>query len=328
MQNSVALTVGEPAGVGPELALAAWPLVKDRQPYFLIGDRRALKRKTGDPEIVEISSPREACHAMATGLPLLHLPFPFPVRPGQPDDRNAESIIRAIGMAAEMALKREAISVCTNPVGKVAFQCAEGGRFSGHTDFLAHLCGAPRAVMMLATPCLKAIPVTVHVPLSEVPGLLTEELIGDTIEVCHDALANDFGVAAPRIAVSGLNPHAGEGGMLGTEDGAVIAPAIRRANAKGILVSGPFAADTLFREGARESYDAAICMYHDQALIPAKTLDFHRCVNITLGLPIVRTSPAHGTATDIAGRGLARPDSLAEALIRAGELGRARASAA
>jgi len=249
---------------------------------------------------------------------------PFPL--GRLDPASAPAVLESIERAVSLTRQGRAAAVVTNPVHKANLYAA-GFAFPGHTEYLAHLAGVRRVVMMLASPELRVVPVTVHVPLRRVPELLTGELIEATALVVEEALRRDFGIARPRLAVAGLNPHAGEGGTLGEEDGRVIAPAVARLRERGLDVRGPLPADTMFHAEARRGYDAALCMYHDQALIPLKALDFDRGVNVTLGLPFVRTSPDHGTALDIAGRGVARPDSLVAAIATAAELSGRRAAA-
>ncbi len=328
MSQAVALTCGEPSGVGIEIAQAAWHWVRRDQPYFVIADSRHFRPREGGPEIVRISRPDDAPRAMAEGLPVLHFDFPSPAEPGVIDPSNARATIAAIELAATLALKGEAAAVCTNPISKKALAEGAGFSFPGHTEFLAHLCGVEQSAMMLACPGLRVVPATTHLPLASVPRILSGNRIDYCVRTCADALRTDFGVRQPRIAVAGLNPHAGEGGTMGGEERAVIAPAIERLRDDGLSVSGPHPADSMFHESARSEYDAAICMYHDQALIPLKTLDFFGAINVTLGLPIIRVSPAHGTAMDLAGRGIARPDSLANALLAAGRFARARRAAA
>jgi 4-hydroxythreonine-4-phosphate dehydrogenase len=225
-----------------------------------------------------------------------------------------------IARSVALVQRGAALAICTAPIHKKALKDGAGFAFPGHTEFLAHLAGVDRVVMMLACPGLRVVPVTIHIPLAEVPGALTATLLEDTIRITHAALIRDFGIAAPRLAVAGLNPHAGEGGAMGPEDGAVIAPVVARLNAEGLTIRGPLSADTMFHVAARAGYDTAICMYHDQALIPIKTIDFAGGVNVTLGLPFVRTSPDHGTAYDIAGRGIADPTSLIAALRMARDM--------
>jgi 4-hydroxythreonine-4-phosphate dehydrogenase len=235
-------------------------------------------------------------------------------RPGQPDGATAQGVIDVIARAVEMCREGTASSICTAPIHKKVLQDGAGFAYPGHTEYLAALGGRETVVMMLACDALKVVPTTIHIPLSEVPAALTAPLLAETIRITADALAHDFGIAAPRLAIAGLNPHAGEGGAMGREELDMIAPLLEQLRAEGLDLIGPLSADTMFHPAARAGYDAAICMYHDQALIPIKTLDFAKGVNVTLGLPFVRTSPDHGTAFDIAGSGQADPSSLVEAL--------------
>ncbi len=321
--NSVALTSGDPAGVGLELALAAWPFLARQQTYFLIADREHLPRESTTP-VIEILCPEEASQVFAQGLPLLHFDFPAPSVPGELEVHNSLAALRAVDMAVKLAREERVTAVCTNPLNKGAVSKGLGAKFLGHTQYLADLCSTPRPVMMLVSPHVRVVPVTTHVPLSRVPSILTSDLIRETAIVCNEALRRDFAIQDPRLAVAGLNPHSGEDGTIGLEEKTVILPAIEELRNTGIKATGPHPADTMFHEAAREKYDLAICMYHDQALIPAKTLAFHLAVNVTLGLPIVRTSPDHGTALDIAGKSVSKPSSLIAAITLAGKLGSSR----
>ena len=314
MRLPVALTSGDPAGVGLELTPKAWKILRDTLPFFVIADRGHLASVTGDGPIVELKRPEDAIHACAEGLPFIHHEFPEPASPGKPCLANAGATVDVLRMAAEMALRRQVSAICTNPVSKHVLW--EGARFPypGQTEFLSTLCGGEEGVMMLASPLLKVVPVTVHVPLKSVATQLTPERIKHVARVCHESLKIDFAVESPRIAFSGLNPHAGESGRMGDEEIRIIAPALTELRGEGIRLSGPHAADSMFRRDALPSYDAAICMYHDQALIPLKALSFHDGTNVTLGLRIVRTSPDHGTAFDIAGKKVASADSLVASL--------------
>jgi len=314
----LALTMGEPAGIGGELALMAWMARRRGGPPFVAVDSPArladLARRIGfDCPIREVAGPEEGAAAFGRHLPVIPLSVGVAADPGKPDPRNAAAVIESIERCVAFASSGRAAGIVTNPIAKSTLYGA-GFRFPGHTEFLASLAGVPRTVMMLACPGLRVVPVTVHVPLSSVPGLLTADLIVETAVIVDASLRRDFGVAAPRLAVAGLNPHAGEGGALGTEDRDVVAPAVERLRARGIDAIGPLPADTMFHARARDRYDAAVCMYHDQALIPLKTIGFDDGVNVTLGLPFVRTSPDHGTAFDLAGTGRARPDSLLAAM--------------
>ena len=262
----------------------------------------------------EVALPLAARHVPPDHLPVLRHDFPALTIPGQADPRNAAGVLEVIARAVRLVATGEAAAICTAPIHKKALKDGAGFRFPGHTEYLAHLAGDCDVVMMLACPTLRVVPVTIHIPLSDVPAALTADLLERTLRITRAALVRDFGIAAPRIAVAGLNPHAGEGGVMGHEDARLIAPVVARLAAEGLAVWGPLSADTMFHAKARAGYDAAVCMYHDQALIPIKTIDFAGGVNVTLGLPFVRTSPDHGTAFDIAGRGVADPTSLIAAL--------------
>ncbi|MEO5619400.1 MAG: 4-hydroxythreonine-4-phosphate dehydrogenase PdxA [Cypionkella sp.] len=320
-QLPIALTCGEPAGVGPEVAVAARLALGREVPFFWIGDPRHLPAGT---EIAEIAEPREALSVAASVLPVLSHRFASLAQLGQPTPENARGVIEVIERAVALVQAGAASAVCTAPLHKKALKDGAGFAFPGHTEFLAHLAGVDRVVMLLASPLLRVVPVTIHVALSEVPQLLTEALLEDTLRITARGLQQDFGIVAPRIAVAGLNPHAGEGGSMGGEEIALISPVLERLRREGLTILGPMSADTMFHARARAGYDVAVCMYHDQALIPIKTLDFDGGVNVTLGLPFVRTSPDHGTAFDIAGKGIARPDSLIAALRLAAEMAAAR----
>ncbi len=320
----IALTCGEPAGIGPEIAAKAWRTLGATLPFFFLGDRRHLP--AGVP-VEEIAHPAEAMHVAGHALPVLPHAFPAPAEPGRPHPENAGEVVRVIARAVELAMRGEVAALCTLPISKAALMGGAGFAHPGHTEYLAALAGARLAVMMLACEALRVVPATVHVPLRAVPDLLTPALLFDTIRITHAALVRDFGIEAPRIAVAGLNPHAGEDGKLGREEIEVVGPVVEALRAEGMAVLGPLSADTMFHPAARSSYDAAVMMFHDQALIPIKTIDFAGGVNTTLGLPFVRTSPDHGTAFDIAGRGRADPSSLVAALRLARQMARARAAA-
>jgi 4-hydroxythreonine-4-phosphate dehydrogenase len=309
--------MGDPAGIGGEIAAAAWRGGGLTRPFFLIGCPAWLAGRVPGLPVAEIAAPAEAPGVWPRALPVLPEPLAAPAPPGAPDPRNAPAVIAAIGRGAELVRADEAAALVTNPINKHALIEGAGFAFPGHTEYLAALDGAPRAVMMLAGPSLRVVPVTVHIPLAAVPGALTAALLLESARITDAALRRDFGLARPRLALAGLNPHAGEEGEMGREEIETIAPAIGRLSAEGLSITGPHPADTLFHAAAREGYDAALCMYHDQALIPVKTLDFDAAVNVTLGLSFVRTSPDHGTAYDIAGTGRARPDSLRAALALA-----------
>lgn len=297
--------MGEPAGIGPEVAQAAFEHFSGRigdHPLRLVGDAGIFARHQN---ALIATSARAAA------------------KPGKPDHANGAAVIEAIQIAVKACLAGEAAAVVTAPINKAVLQGAGFG-FPGHTEFLAHLTGAPRAVMMLASDKLRVVPLTIHMPVAQVPKAIDKLSVFATAEIVLTALRRDFGILLPRLAVAGLNPHAGEDGVMGDEDLTVIAPAVAALKARGFAVTGPLSADTLFHEEARKTYDAALCMYHDQALIPIKTLSFWDGVNVTLGLPIVRTSPDHGTAFDIAGTGKADARSMIAAVKMAADMADAR----
>lgn len=316
----LALTMGDPAGIGAEIAMAAWASGALPRPFFLVDDPARLAAWPGARPLAEIQAPEEASSAWAEGLPVLPCPLAVPAVPGRPDPANAPAVIASIDRAVALAREGRAAAVVTNPIAKKVLYDGADFPYPGHTEYLAALGGVARSVMMLAGPALRIVPVTIHIPLADVPAALTGSLIEETARITHAALVRDFGLPSPRIAVAGLNPHAGEGGAMGREEIEVIAPAIDRLRGEGLNIAGPLPADTMFHAAARARYDVALTMYHDQGLIPLKALDFDRGVNVTLGLPFLRTSPDHGTAFDIAGQGLARPDSLIAALCLAAEL--------
>jgi len=317
----IALTSGDPSGIGPEISLKARAALGARLPFFWIGDPAHLP---DGAEHHEIHDPSEALYVSAGALPVLRHAFPAPAAPGAPAPQNAAAVISGIARAVELVQDGRASAICTNPINKQTLREDAGFPHPGHTEYLAALAGVDRVVMMLACDALKVVPVTIHIALSQVPGALTPAMLEETIRITHAAMIRDFGITAPRIAVAGLNPHAGEGGLMGREEIEMIAPLIARLRGEGIDLSGPHPPDTLFHAAARARYDVALAMYHDAALIPIKTLDFAGGVNVTLGLPFIRTSPDHGTAFDIAGRGIADPSSLIEALRLADRMARAR----
>ena len=326
--------MGEPAGVGVETVLKAWLKyeLQNLPPFFLIGDpshaEEMARAVHGRPAVVLIDRPEQAQDAIASGLPVLPLALPRPVRPGHPDADNAPQVIKAIDMAVDLALSGAVSAIVTAPINKAALYRI-GFEHPGHTEYLAHLCGiAGEPVMLLSSPGLRAVPVTIHCSLRDALGILDSELIVRQSVTTAAALASDFGLPNAHLAIAGLNPHAGESGDLGREDIEIVAPAIERLRQSGLNVSGPHAPDSMFHAKMRETYDVAICMYHDQALIPVKTLGFEIGINITLGLPIVRTSPDHGTALPLAGTGRADPASMISAIGTAGNLAHRRAVAA
>jgi 4-hydroxythreonine-4-phosphate dehydrogenase len=320
----VAVSMGEPAGIGPECLLKAWAARKQQglQPFFIIGDPAALaaeaKRIDMHLPIREISKPSEALGSFAKALPVYPLPLHVPTTPGAPDPVNAPAVIESIRLGAEFA-KNEAAALVTLPIHKSVLYHS-GFNFPGHTEFLGEICGGVETVMMLEVQGLRVVLTTVHISLKEAVALITTPRIVSRALITANALKQSFGLENPRIAIAGLNPHAGEEGAMGLEEIEIIQPAIDQLKAKGVNASGPHSADTLFHAGMRVKYDCAHCHYHDQGLIPIKTLDFYGGVNITLGLPIIRTSPDHGTALNIAGQNKANALSTIVALSRASQL--------
>ncbi len=327
----LALTMGDPAGIGGELTLRAWLSLRNSGQRFVAlddPDRLAALARTLslDVPISIVASPDEAGAVFATALPVLPIMLANTPRPGQPDKANAQAVIGSIERAASLALRGAVGGMVTNPINKAALYDA-GFAYPGHTEFLAALTGAHgKQIMMLASPALRVVPVTVHASLRNSIAMLTTDAIVAAARTTAAALQREFGIARPRLAIAGLNPHAGEQGALGDEETTIIGPAIAVLREAGIDVTGPWPPDTMFTASARARYDAAICMYHDQALIPLKTLDMDHGVNVTLGLPIVRTSPDHGTAYDIAGKGIADPSSLIAAINLAASLAERRAT--
>ena len=317
----IAVTLGDPAGIGPETVALAWAQrnAAALPPFFAIGTRAALEA-VGFRRFVSIGSPAEAGACFADALPLLELTTSDPVTPGVPDAAGAHQAIDALELGVGLARNGAASALVTGPVSKAQLH-AIGFGHPGQTEFVAERCGVceTNVAMLLVGGGLRAAPVTIHEPLASVPERLTGELIVARGRAVARALTRDFGIAAPRLAVAGLNPHAGEGGALGREDLDVIAPAIAALCAEGVDAMGPLSADTLFHARARTGYDAALCMYHDQALIPVKTLAFDQGVNLTVGLPIVRAAPDHGTAFAIAGKGMATPGAIIAAIRLAAE---------
>ncbi|MFO1131935.1 MAG: 4-hydroxythreonine-4-phosphate dehydrogenase PdxA [Hyphomicrobiales bacterium] len=330
MTAPLILTMGEPAGVAPEITAAAWEMLRHEPgaAFALLGDAAYWRARNPGLPVTEIAAPREADAVFAKALPVLHRPLASHPQPGTIATDTAPQVISVIDEAVAMALRGEAGGIVTNPIQKEALYGA-GFRHQGHTDYLAHLSarnGKPvQEVMMLVAEDLRAIPVTVHIPLKDVPGQLTRAAILSQARVTVRDLTRYFGIARPRLAVTGLNPHAGENGTMGREEIEVIRPALDTLRAEGFDVSGPLSADTAFHAEARATYDAILCMYHDQALIPVKTLDFHGGINVSLGLPFIRTSPDHGTALGIAGKGLANPRSLIAAIRLAAQMREAAA---
>lgn len=325
----LALTMGDPAGIGLDITLDAWINRQAWQtpPFILIGDAAALEARAhvlGHSVAIRETDCASAISIFNDALPVLPVACAAAVTPGMPDSTNAAAITGAIETAVRLTMEGSTSAIVTNPIAKSVLYDA-GFQFPGHTEFLAdlgeRLTGEPLLpVMMLAGPKLMAVPVTIHIPLKDVPEQLSADLIYRTCAITVRDLKERFGLASPRVAVAGLNPHAGEGGALGLEDDAIIRPVIERLKIEGVDITGPLPADTMFHDRARATYDVAICMYHDQALIPAKALGFDDSVNATLGLPFIRTSPDHGTAFSLAGKGIARADSLLAALRMAQQL--------
>jgi 4-hydroxythreonine-4-phosphate dehydrogenase len=322
-KNSLALTLGDPAGIGPDITLLAYAARarEDIPPFMLLGDETVLAARAEAlglrVPLGTVTNADEALDLFAEALPVLPIEIAGEVVTGRPDLAAMAAVKQSIETAVSLVRGGEARAVVTNPISK-SLLYQTGFTFPGHTEYLAALASDSDTpllpVMMLAAGPFRVVPVTIHIPLKDVPAKLTKELLLATIKTTDKDLRRYFGIARPRLAISGLNPHAGEDGSLGREEIDVIAPAIEAARADGLDVTGPHPADTLFHETARAHYDAALCMYHDQALVPFKTLAFEEGVNVTLGLPFVRTSPDHGTAFDIAGTGKANPRSLIEAL--------------
>ena len=323
LDRPLALTQGDPAGIGPDITLFAWMRRNETAlpPFLLVADPNVIRARATllglDIPIAE-ANPETAIATFSEALPVFPVAAGPEVAPGKPHEATAQGTIAAIETAVSLTLEGKTSAVVTNPIAKSILYAAGFG-FPGHTEFLAEL--AHRAsgrrvmpVMMLAGPKLRAIPVTIHIPVSAVPSALTEELVIATCRIAHRDLKERFGIVQPRLAIAGLNPHAGEDGAIGREDLDIIHPAITALRAEGINAFGPLPADTMFHDEARARYDVAVCMYHDQALIPAKALGFDTSVNVTLGLPFIRTSPDHGTAFGIAGQGIARETSLVAAL--------------
>lgn len=332
MTLPLALTMGEPAGIGGELTLRAWLALRGVGPVFVALDDPArladLAKSLGlDVSIEIVASAADAAAVFARALPVLPVALAIPARAGHPDPANAAATIASIDRAVALALAGEAGGIVTNPIQKSNLYDA-GFAYPGHTEYLAAKAGDVPVAMLLACPQLRVVPVTIHLALRTAIATLSTDAIVATALLVAKGLQRDFGIARPRLALAGLNPHAGEAGSMGAEDAAIVAPAVAQLRERGIDAVGPLPPDTMFSPRAREGYDVAICMYHDQALIPLKTLDVDGGVNVTMGLPFVRTSPDHGTALDIAGKGLAHPGSLLAALRLADELATKRATGA
>ena len=330
----LAVTMGDPAGIGGEIILKAWTQRRkaDLSAFFAIDDPQRLTLLARQLDLAvpiqAIADPSECREVFASALPVLPQALCIESHPGVAEPGNAPAVLASIDRAVALAQDGAVSGLVTNPINKAVLYDA-GFRHPGHTEYLASLTdptanrGAP--VMMLAAPQLKVVPVTIHLALGQAVASLTREKIVHCALTTAAALSRDFAIDGPRLAVAGLNPHAGEAGMLGREEIEIIAPAIEQLRGEGLIITDPAAADSLFHAAAREAYDVALCMYHDQALIPLKTLAFDEGVNVTLGLPVIRTSPDHGTAFDIAGKGLANPSSLIAALAMATSMARNRA---
>jgi len=332
MAKPLALTLGEPAGIGPDITIKAWLRRNELKlpAFYLLGDRDFLSGRANTLglkiRLAEVR-PEDAFDAFADALPVVTTGHSATAQPGQPDHTSADAALASIRQAVDDVIGARASAVVTNPIAKSVLYRA-GFRHPGHTEFLAELAATdghtPQPVMMLWSPALAVVPVTIHISLREAIAQLSTDLIVTTVRIVAAALKARFGLANPRLVVSGLNPHAGEEGSLGTEELSIVAPAVEMLRAEGIKIRGPLPADTMFHDAARKAYDCAICMYHDQALIPVKTLAFEDAVNVTLGLPFIRTSPDHGTAFDIAGTGRANPSSLIAALRLAARMAAAQ----
>ncbi len=329
MIRPLAISMGDPAGIGPEIIAKAWAARHEAglPPFVAVGDARAIERVWNGP-VVRVSDMASAVVSFDEALPILSVDDGGEIRPGQPDVEGARCALHALELAVGLVRSDAAGALVTGPVSKAQLY-AIGFIHPGQTEFVAERCGVAgaNAVMMLAGPSLRVVPITTHVPLAAVSELLSIELIVAKGRATARGLCKNFGITAPRLAFAGLNPHAGESGAIGREEIDLIEPAIAQLRAEGIDATGPFAADTLFHPRARAAYDAALCCYHDQALVPIKTLHFDEGVNITLGLPIVRTSPDHGTAFGIAGQDCAHPGAMIAAIAMAGEAARRRGAA-
>jgi 4-hydroxythreonine-4-phosphate dehydrogenase len=336
MIRPLIVTMGDPAGVGPEIIARAWSVLSSAPgplapvvPFVVVGDADVLKAQAEPVEA--IISPADAAGVFGRAIPVLHHPAPAPVTAGQPEPANAVAVADWIERGVDLVLSGEGCGLVTAPIAKAPMY-ASGFRFPGHTEFIAELTadvpfsGTRGPVMMLTAQNLRACLVTIHVPIDQLPELVTGERVARVARVVHESMKRDFGISAPRLALAALNPHAGEGGAIGLQEVTVLRPAAEALRAEGLNITDPLPADTLFHEEARARYDAVVCLYHDQALIPVKTLDFWGGVNATLGLPIVRTSPDHGTGFDIAGKGVARADSFIAAVRLASEMASARAN--
>ena len=307
----VVITCGDPAGVGPEVAVSAWKALKEEIPLCLIIDPQFLP---SDINIKILSEPPNSRDIEKNTLTVIKQNFGENRIAGKPNPKHAEPIIKAVERAVQFAKSDKCSAICTMPISKSILKDGANFRFPGHTEYLAHLDESRNFAMMLVNKYLKVVPATIHVPIKDITKYLNAEKIEKIIKTTHRELVNRFSITNPHIWISGLNPHAGENGTIGDEEKEYISPVIKKLQSEGYNLLGPISADTMFYEKKRRKFDAAICMYHDQALIPIKTLDFHTSVNLTIGLSFIRTSPDHGTAFDIAGKNLANPTSAIEAI--------------
>ncbi|NIY72952.1 4-hydroxythreonine-4-phosphate dehydrogenase PdxA [Marivivens donghaensis] len=317
---TVAISCGEPAGIGPEIAVRAWEVLREDVPMLWIGDPTHLP---DGAKFEVVAQPEDAASVSRNALPVLARDFGTPRVPGVADPAHAVGVISSIQTAVQLTMTGRCAAMTTAPIHKKAL--ADGANFSfpGHTEFLAALAGNQKVVMMLASEQLRVVPATIHIALKDVPAQFTPEVLSDTVRITARGLIQNFGIREPRIAIAGLNPHAGEGGKMGTEELQWMNATVDALRAEGFNLRGPMPPDTMFHAAARQTYDAAICAYHDQALIPIKTIDFDNGVNVTLGLPFIRTSPDHGTAFDIAGTGKANPSSMIAAIRMAHKMAQA-----
>ena len=328
VQFPLAISLGDPAGIGPEIIVESWARSGGQRPFFVVGGREVLRAAATmrgiDCPVIPIAQPEDAAAAFGEGLPVLS-DFDVAYRPGEPSSEGAALALASLQMATGLVRSGEAAALVTAPVEKAGLT-ALGFAYPGQTEYLAAACERDThdAVMMLAGPTLRTVPVTVHVALADVPGRLSTDLIVHKARITAAALGRDFGIDSPRLAIAGLNPHAGEGGAFGDEEARIIQPAVAALEDEGIDVVGPVPGDALFMPRMRPTYDAALCMYHDQALIPLKALEVDEGVNVTIGLPIIRTSPDHGTAFDIAGKNIADPGAMMAAIRMAGDMAAAR----
>lgn len=322
----IAISAGDPAGIGPEIIGKAWEALNHQggRPFFAVGDAGCFAPHWKGP-VQKISQPEQAKSVFGNALPVLHLADFEPVSPGKPNEEGAKCALRAMEMAVGLTRNGNAVAIVTAPISKTQL-FKVGFTHPGQTEFIAERCGVSKnnATMMLAAHDLRVIPMTTHIALADVPSALNAALVEDRIRSAHVGLQRNFGIAEPRLVVAGLNPHAGEAGAFGREELDIMAPVVAKLRNEGINVVGPLSADTLFHAEARAKYDAVLCGYHDQALVPIKTLYFDSAVNITLGLPIIRTSPDHGTAFEIAGQGIANPNSMIAAIKMASDAAKFR----